>query len=362
MLLKGEQLVGHLEQQLRPLYVVYGDAPLLTLEAADLIRAAARRQGYTEREVLTALSLNEFNWGQLAAATDNLSLFGGKKIIDLRLPGGKPGKEGAAALTHHCQRMSADNVLLLTLPQLDWKEEKAVWFTTLSQAGVVLKLNAPPLAELPGWISGRLARQHQEADAEGLRFMAERVEGNLLAAHQEIQKLALLYPPGRISFEHIRDAVLNVARHSVEDLREALLAGDLPRLVRALEGLRQEGEAPLLALWAMTEEIRAMAQFKAGLARGQTHENLFRDLRVWGPRQGLMRRAAQALENKTLKTALAQAAELDRVAKGLKGRGSGDVWEGFLRLGILLCRKAPPRRDTRASVSLAQRQGKTLTP
>jgi DNA polymerase-3 subunit delta len=334
MLLQGD-LARHLEEALKPLYVVYGDAPLLVLEAADAIRAAARRQGYTEREVLTAAATG-FDWGQLANASSNLSLFGGRKLIDLRLPGGKPGKEGAAALNAYCQRMSVDNILLLTLPQLDWKEEKAVWFTTVSQAGIVLKLNAPPLAELPGWIAGRLARQHQQADAEGLRFMAERVEGNLLAAHQEIQKLALLYPPGHLSFEHIRDAVLNVARYNVDDLRDALLSGDLARLVRTLEGLRQEGESPVLTLWAMSEEIRALAHLKAGLARGQPLEMIFKDLRIWGPRQGLLRRAAQGLENKTLKTALEQAAELDRAIKGLKSKGGGDIWNGFLRLGLLL--------------------------
>lgn len=331
MLIKGEQLPGQLEKGLKPLYVVCGDAPLLVLEAADTIRAAARQQGYTEREVLTVLS--GFDWGQLAAATSNMSLFGGLKLVDLRIPNGKPGKEGGAALSDYCQRLSPDNVLLITLPQLDWKEEKAAWFTALTQAGVVVKLNAPPLAELPGWIAGRLRRQHQQADEEGLRFMAERVEGNLLAAHQEIQKLALLYPEGPISTEQIRNAVLNVARYNVDDLRDALLAGDLPRLARTLEGLQQEGESPVLVLWAMTEEIRTLAQAKAGLARGQPQDSLFRELRVWGPRQGLMRKALQALSGRVLKEALTQAARLDRCIKGLE---SADVWDGFLRLGLLL--------------------------
>lgn len=334
MLLKGEQLPGQLDKGIKPLYVVCGDAPLLVLEAADTIRLAARQKGYTEREVLTVLS--GFDWGQLAAATSNMSLFGSQKLVDLRIPNGKPGKDGSAALIDYCQRMSPDNVLLITLPQLDWKEEKAAWFTALSQAGIVVKLNSPPLAELPGWIAGRLRRQHQDADEEGLRFMAERVEGNLLAAHQEIQKLALLHPQGPLSTAQIREAVLNVARYNVDDLREALLAGDLPRLVRTLEGLQQEGEAPVLVLWAMTEEIRTLAQAKAGLARGQAQDALFKELRVWGPRQGLMRRALQSLSGKVLKEALEQAARLDRTIKGLE---SGDVWNDFLRLGLLLGRR-----------------------
>ncbi|WP_303783634.1 DNA polymerase III subunit delta [Azovibrio restrictus] len=331
MLIKAEQLPGQLERGLKPLYVVCGDSPLLVLEAADAIRAAARQQGYTEREVLTALP--GFDWAQLAAATSSMSLFGGLKLVDLRIPNGKPGKDGSAALLDYCQRMGPDNVLLLTLPQLDWKEEKAAWFTGLTQAGIVVKLNSPPLAELPGWIAGRLRRQHQHADEEGLRFMAERVEGNLLAAHQEIQKLGLLYPQGALSLEQIRNAVLNVARYSLDDLREALLAGDLPRLDRTLAGLEQEGESPVLVLWAMTEEIRTLAQAKAGLARGQPQELVFKELRIWGPRQGLVRKALQGLNGRTLKEALSQAARLDRCIKGLE---QGNVWEGFLRLGMLL--------------------------
>ena len=334
MLIKGEQLAGQLEKGLKPLYVVCGDAPLLVLEAADTIRIAARHQGYTEREVLTVLS--GFDWGQLAAATSNMSLFGGQKLVDLRIPNGKPGKDGSTALVDYCQRMSPDNVLLVTLPQLDWKEEKAAWFTTLAQAGIVVKLNSPPLAELPGWIAGRLRRQQQQADEEGLRFMAERVEGNLLAAHQEIQKLALLHPAGHISNEQIRNAVLNVARYNVDDLREALLAGDLPRLARTLEGLQQEGEAPVLVLWAMTEEIRTLAQAKGSLARGQSQDSVFKELRIWGPRQGLVRKALQALSGRVLKEALTQAARLDRCIKGLE---NADVWDGFLRLGLLLTPK-----------------------
>ncbi|MDR1888915.1 MAG: DNA polymerase III subunit delta [Zoogloeaceae bacterium] len=331
MHIRGEQLASHLDRALGPLYVVYGDAPLLVLEATDAIRAAARKQGYDEREALTALS--GFDWGELTAAASNLSLFGGKKLIDLRIPGGKPGKEGGSALAAYCQRMNADNILLVTLPQLDWKEEKAVWFSALAQAGVAIKFNTPPLAELPGWIAARLARQQQQADDEGLRFMAERVEGNLLAAHQEIQKLALLYPAGRLTAANIRDAVLNVARYNIDDLREALLSGDLQRFARTLEGLQREGEAPPLVLWAMTEEIRALAQIKAGLARHMPFDGLCKELRIWGARAQQIRRAAGAVNARAIKSALELAATIDRRMKGLD---TGDVWEGFLRLGMMI--------------------------
>ena len=333
MLLKGEQLSANLEREFRPLYVVYGDDPLLVIEASDTIRAKSRQQGYSEREVLTVLP--GFDWNDLLAAGGNLSLFGDRKLIDLRIPTGKPGREGGAALQAWCGNLSADTALLVTLPELDWKEEKAAWFTALVQAGVAVKLTAPPLAELPGWIAGRLRRQQQTADAEGLRFIAERVEGNLLAAHQEIQKLALLYPAGNLSLEQIREAVLNVARYDIDSLREAMLAGDVARLTRTLDGLRQEGEAPPLVLWAMSEEIRALATIRLGVERGQSVDALLKEARVWGARQGLVKRALQRVSPAGLTAALRHAARIDRLAKGI---GKGDAWEEFLRLGLRLAK------------------------
>ncbi|RKT59595.1 DNA polymerase III delta subunit [Azonexus fungiphilus] len=343
MLLKAEQLAAHLERELRPLYVLYGDEPLLVIEAADAIRARARSNGYSEREVLTVLP--QFDWGQLLAAGGNLSLFGDRKLIDLRIPAGKPGKEGSAALQQWCQNLSPDNLLLVTLPELDWREEKAAWFTALANAGVAVKLNAPPLAELPGWIAGRLRRQQQSADPESLKFIAERVEGNLLAAHQEIQKLALLYPAGKLAHEQVREAVLNVARYDIEGLREALLAGDIGRLARTLDGLMQEGEAPPLVLWAMSEEIRALATIRAGLDAGRPVDGLLKDAKVWGPRQLPVKKALQRLSTVTLEAALRHAGRIDRLIKGI---GQGDLWEEFLRLGLSLCQ--PGKADARNRV------------
>jgi DNA polymerase-3 subunit delta len=319
---------------LRPLYVLYGDEPLLVLEAADLIRAKARQKGYSEREVLTVLP--HFDWGQLLAAGGNMSLFGDKKLIDLRIPTGKPGKEGGAALQQWCQHLSLDNLLLITLPELDWREEKAVWFTALVNAGVVVKWMAPPLAELPGWIAGRLRRQQQNADLESLKFIAERVEGNLLAAHQEILKLGLLYPAGTLTAAQIREAVLNVARYDIDGLREALLTGDLARLQRTLDGLMQEGEAPPLVLWAMSEEIRALTTIRLGMDAGKPVDMLLKDAKVWGPRAVPVKKALQRLSTAALEAALQHAGQIDRLVKGI---GQGNIWEEFLRLGLRLSAK-----------------------
>ena len=329
MLLKGEQLAAHLDRDLKAVYVVYGDEPLLVIEAADAIRAAARRKGFDEREVLTAIS--GFNWNELHLATGNMSLFGGRQLIDLRIPTGKPGREGGKAIQDYCARPSPDALLLVTLPGLDWSEEKATWLKALTEAGVAVKLIPPNLAELPAWIAGRLRRQQQKAGNDALHFIAERVEGNLLAAHQEIQKLALLYPEGELSLQQIQEAVLNVARYDLDGLREALLSGDVARLTRTLDGLQQEGEAPPLVLWAMTEEVRALAQVKAGQKQGQPVDALLKEARVWGARQSLFKRALPRIKESTANAALEDAARIDRMIKGI---GGGDVWTEFLRLGL----------------------------
>lgn len=339
MQLKGEQLSAHLERGLKPVYLVHGDEPLLVIEAADAIRAAARQHGFDEREVLTALS--GFDWNQLSMAAGNLSLFGGKKLIDLRIPTGKPGREGSAALQDYCQRCGPDTLLLVTLPALDWKDEKAAWVTALAETGAAIKLNAPPLAELPAWIAGRLRRQGQSADNDTLTFIAERVEGNLLAAQQEIRKLGLLYPARQLTLAEVRDAVLDVARFDLDSLREALLAGDTARLARTLDGLRQEGEAPPLILWAMTEEVRALAQIRQGMDAGQSADMVMRDARVWGPRQALMKRCLNRIGSAQACAALAHAGRIDRIVKGIAG---GDAWNEFLRLGLALAAPAPSRR------------------
>ena len=330
MQLKGEQLAAHLERELKPVYVVYGDDPLLVIEAADAIRAAARRRGFDERKVLTGLA--GFNWVELHHAAGNMSLFGGRTLIDLRIPTGKPGREGSAAIQDYGARQSPDALLLVTLPGLEWTEEKAAWLKALAEAGVAVKLIPPNLAELPAWIAGRLQRQQQSADREGLRFIAERVEGNLLAAHQEILKLGLLFPVGNISLQQIQESVLNVARYDLDGLREALLLGDVARLTRTLDGLQQEGEPSPLILWAMTEEVRALAQVRVGMAGGQPVDLLLKDARVWGPRQSLFKRALQRISSKQANLALRHAARIDAMIKG--AAGAGDVWDEFLRLGL----------------------------
>ena len=206
MNLRPEQLAAQLDKPLAPLYVLHGNEPLLVLEAGDAIRAAARKQGYAEREVLVAGQ--GFRWSELQSAAGNLSLFGASKLVDLRIPNGKPGREGGEALQRYARQLDDGVVTLVTLPELDWATRKAAWFVALAEAGIAVELNAPERERLPDWIAQRLARQQQRAPAEALGFIADHVEGNLLAAHQEILKLGLLHPPGDLSLDDVRGALV----------------------------------------------------------------------------------------------------------------------------------------------------------
>ena len=241
MQLRPEQLAAHLEKPLAPLYVLHGDDPLLTIEAGDLLRAAARRQGFDERSVLVVTPT--FRWDELFHAAGNLSLFGGRTLIDLRMPTGKPGRDGGEALQRYCKAPPADTLTLITLPEMDWRAKKAAWFAALVNAGIAIECLAPALPQLPQWIANRLKTQQQSAPPPALEFIALHVEGNLLAAHQEIQKLGLLYPAGALTLQQVSMAVLNVARYDIDDLRSALQAKDTARAARTLEGLKAE-DAP----------------------------------------------------------------------------------------------------------------------
>jgi len=332
--LKLDGLDAHLRQakakRLAALYVLYGDEHLLVLEAADRIRAAARESGFSEREVLVADGRG-FQWSRLLESQQSMSLFG-------------------EVLRAVAARPSDDVLMLVTLPRLDFATTKSAWFQALEGAGVSIKVDNVDRTRLPAWVGERLALQNQrvepgEPGRRALQFIAEKVEGNLLAAHQEIQKLGLLYPPGEVTFDQVHDAVLNVARYDVFKVSEAMLSGDVPRLVRMLEGLRGEGEATVLVLWALTEEIRVLSKVRQALAAGKPAGVVAKELRIWGPRERLVPQAAQRLTTQRLEAALALAARLDRQVKGLQDLpppGStplpADAWDGLLDLALMVAR------------------------
>ena len=353
MQIKAEQLAAHLQQAsskgLRPIYTVWGDEPLLAQEAGDLLRVAARKLGYSERQVHTVAGAH-FNWSALLGASQEMSLFSDKQLIEIRIPSGKPGKDGSVALQRYCEIMAetaSDDVLtVLQLPKLDRQQQQSAWFVALDQAGVMVRVDPVERKALPTWIAQRLSQQgqHVKGGVEGqqaLDFFADRVEGNLLAAHQEVMKLGLLYPAGELSAADIEAAVLNVARYDVFKLGEAVLAGQVGRALRMLQGLQAEGEAAVLVHWTLSEDIRALKRVKDAVAGGQPLPMALRDARVWGNKERLFERVVPLLRPTAL-TELVQAAHIcDGLVKGLRHPNwPTDPWAGLQRLVLMVCELA----------------------
>lgn len=333
MAIDSEALPRHLSSGLKPLYVVFGDALLLAIEAVDSIRTAARAAGYTERE--TFIAEQHFKWDELRISAHSLSLFATRKIIDLRIPSGKPGAEGGQALQDYCAKLSPDVLTLISLPKLDWSAQKSQWFSALQQHGVIVSADDIPRSALPRWIASRLKRQNQNTDNATLEFLADRCEGNLLAAFQEIQKLALLYPTGQLTFEQVKDAVMDVARYDIFKLSEAMLSGNSGRFAHILDGLHAEGTATTLVLWAISEDIRTLGKLLQAMQRGVNLGNALRDFRVRKDKHGLMESAARRIKLSHIERAMLQAALLDKIIKGLR---QGDIWDELLQLGMRFSR------------------------
>ncbi len=341
MQIKGEALAGHLAKGLKPVYTVHGDEPLLAQEAADLLRAEARRQGFGERQVFT-VSGAYFDWAPVLAAAQAMSLFADRQLIEIRIPSGKPGKDGSDALQRYCEAVPADVLTLVTLPRLDKTQLSSAWFTALDGVGVTVKVDPVERRELPTWIARRLQQQGQSVAAgpegqQALEFFADRVEGNLLAAHQELQKLALLHPPGELSLAQIEAAVLDVARFDVFKLSEALLSGKVARVLRMLDGLKAEGEAAVLVHWTMAEDIRGLKRVHDAVAAGKPLPMALREARVWGPKERLFERIVPQLGGAALSRLLVAAQICDGIVKGLRHpEWPVDPWEALGRLALML--------------------------
>ncbi len=312
-----------------PLYTLFGAEALLALEAADVLREFARKAGYTEREVLTVEP--GFDWNSLLMSGASLSLFASRRILELRIPTGKPGVEGSRAIEEFCGRLPDDTVTIVTLPDIDWQGQKTKWFVALESAGTMIEGRAVDRERLPEWLAARFARQNQKADREALEFLADQVEGNLLAAMQEVRKLALLLPEGPIRYDQVKDVVLDVSRYNPFQLADALHEGDLRRIARILDGLQAEGEAAPLILWVLSNEVRQLLRVASG-ARG----------RPMAPKkEQQLQRAARRHSVASLQTALLQAARIDRMINGLD---DADPWLGLLQLAEAIAGK-PVMRD-----------------
>lgn len=350
MQLVAVQLAGHLQKGLRSLYTLHGDEPLLIQEAADAIRAEARKQGYTERSSFTVAGAH-FDWGEVLAASGSLSLFADKQIIEIRIPSGKPGKDGSVMIQQLASQAAAsgssdaDTLTLVMLPRLDKLTKQGAWFAALENSGVTIAIEPVERAALPQWIAQRLQAQGQRVAAgiEGqqtLQFFTDRVEGNLLAAYQEIQKLGLLHPAGELSLAQVESAVLNVARYDVFKLSEAVLGGQPARVQRMLDGLQAEGVAEVLVHWAIAEDIRALKRVKDALSAGRPMPMALREQRIWGVKERLFERVLPQLTTPLLADLLGAAHTVDGIVKGLKQPDwPTDSWQALHRLALQLCRE-----------------------
>lgn len=328
---KIDALPAHLERRLAPLYVIHGDEPLLALEAGDAIRAAARRAGCEEREVFVVEA--HFPWDAFLANNANLGLFGSRRLVDLRIPTGKPGVEGAKALEAYAANPNPDNVTLVTLPRLEKAAQSSAWFAALAGAGVEVQVWPVAREELPRWIAQRLSRQGQTASPDTLAFLAEASEGNLLAARQEIEKLALLLPEGQLDHEAVEAAVADVARYDTFELSEAWLAGDAARTLRIVRALEAVGESVTLPVWQLAEDVHALATVVTQTRGGMSLDTAIKSARVWGKRQNALERAARRVAPSLVPPLLLAIARLDALAKGI---GEGRVWDELATTGLAL--------------------------
>ena len=344
MNIPADRLSDHLARGLAALYVVVGDEPLAAQEASDAIRAAARAAGHSERTVYTVQG--RYNWQGIFAAGDNFSLFAERRLAEIRIPSGKPGIDGAKALETYAARLPADTLTLISLPGLDWKTMQSRWFAALAKSGVVVEAKPIERTALPGWIDRRLARQGLRADRAALEFLADQVEGNLLAAQQEIDKLALLLPAGTVALADVEHAVVDVSRLEADALQDALYAGDGARFAQVVADLRDSGEAVPAILWQVSSAVQLLLRLKSAVAQGDSLPAAMRTL--WGrdkQRAPQIERALKRLGLAKIESALSDLALIDRQAKGLER--VGDPWDTLLRVGMTLATADSGRPDNR---------------
>jgi len=325
--LEQNQLKQHLIQKLLPLYVLIGDEPLAQSECLDAIRLAARSAGADERS--SFIVERNFNWQQIQQFSQSLSLFSSKRILEIHIASGKPGVDGGKALTELAANLIPDTTIIITLPALEREAKNSAWFNALQNAATLIELKEIAPNQLPQWLSTRLTAQNQSTDAASLAFIAHQVEGNLLAAYQEIQKLGLLYPSGEISAEAVREAVLNVSRYDAFQLGEAVLAGDTERTSRILQGLQDEGEQPVAVMNPLMWVLRPLVRIKQAEVRGENVMNAMTNARIYGDRQSLVKRALARLSLRQLEATLQKLCDIDKTAKGVM---QGDAWLELSRL------------------------------
>ncbi len=330
MRLKVNQLQTYLERKLAPVYLISGDEPLQLQEASDAVRLAAKKSGYENREVFS-VDVN-FNWTELLESASSLSIFSDRKIIDLRIPSAKPGAEGAKFLVKYCEAPPPDTLLLITTGKINKASEKANWFQALEKAGVIVQTWPLSGRDFMQWLQQRMQNKGLQADQPVLKLFMSRVEGNLLAAAQEVEKLYVLYGTKHLTEQDISNAVIDNSRYDVFNLIDSLLVANTQRAIKILHDLKAEGVAEPIILWAFSREARTLVEIKIALSFGERRDGLFKKKQVWGSRQKLVSMALQRLTLLELETILLLAAEADRQ---IKGEQDGDVWITFEKICLV---------------------------
>ncbi len=332
MKLYPDKLDAHLAKQCAPVYLLHGDEPYQLMELGDRLRTYARGAGFDERQVLIANE--DADWASFREAADSMSLFAEKRIIELRLPTGKPGRTGGEVLKQYCANPAADVLLIITSAKLDRGGSSSAWFKAIDKVGVTIGVWPIEPAKLKPWLKTKLAGHGLIASDDAIALITERVEGNMLAASQEVERLALLYPQGELSAEQVLAAVADSARYSIGDLVQAALAGQSARAVRIVRGLRDEAVAPVLILWALSQEIRSGARAAEAHERGVSVDAALKGAGVWPSRATPLKAAMARHTAVSWLSMLAATSQLDRL---IKGQAAGDVWDSFESLSVQLC-------------------------
>lgn len=329
MKLKPEQLSQHLQNTLSPIYIISGDEPLLQQEACDSIRKAAIQQHYAEKQIFFVENSKSFNWQSLLEAANSLSLFSDKTFLDLRLPSGKPGDTGAKILMQYAANPPLDKILLITTGKLDAATQKAKWFSALEKAGVFVAIWPLFANQLPVWLKQRFQKVELQLEPAALKLFAEQVEGNLLAADQEIEKLRLVYGPGKLNEQQILAAVTNHNRYDIFNLVDTVFSGDNARIIRLLKNLKALSEEPSILLWALTRELRVLAQITWAVSSGNHLETQLQTHKIWENRKPLYRKVLQSKKTQHWYTLIHQAKHIDEMIKGIQ---RGNVWDELMQL------------------------------
>lgn len=346
MKISGDHLASSLARGLRPIYLISGDEPLLVNEAADAVRAQARADGYAERELHVVE--RGFDWNALLTESRALSLFSQRKIVEIRMANPTPGEQGGAAIAELANDPAPDTLVLVITGKLDGRTLNARWASAIDKQGVLVQVWPVELARLPGWIRQRLDRHGLQAEPAAAALLAERVEGNLLAAHQEVEKLALLLPAGVVTAQSVLDAVADSARFDVLQLGEAAMRGQAARAIRILTGLRGEGVEAVLALWAVNKDLQWIARAQYLMQRGQSADAAMNAIYVWRPRQPAMRQALQRLSPQSVRALLLDASRVDRAIKGVL---HADAWVELESLVASMAGVRVPRSESHTALA-----------